>query len=385
MLDCQKAIFSLPDDVTYLNCSYFSPFFKESEAAGLKAYDAKRLPHLVAGEDFFKPTQELRATYSELIGANDPDRIAVIPSASYGIATVVKNIHLSEDDEILVVDEQFPSNYYAWEKAAQKAKAKIITAGPGEQLEGRGAAWNQTILDRINSNTKVVAMPHVHWADGTKFDLVAIRKKTKAVDALLIIDGSQSVGALPFDVQTIQPDALICCGYKWLMGAYGLGLAYYGPFFDGGEPIEENWQNRLESHRFENLVNYQSQYEPKAQRYNMGESSAFLTRPILHAGIKQLNAWTPAGIQAYCKSLIDPFLSQLAALGCWIEDEAFRGQHMFGIRLPESVSMEALSKVFAEKQVKVSIRGNAVRISLHLYNDAADLETLVACLKVAMA
>ena len=61
---------------------------------------------------------------------------------------------------------------------------------------------------------------------------MAIRKKTKKVGALLIIDGTQSVGALPFNIKKINPDALICAGYKWLMGPYGIGLAYYNEVFD---------------------------------------------------------------------------------------------------------------------------------------------------------
>ena len=107
-------------------------------------------------------------------------------------------------------------------------------------------------------------MSHIHWADGTLFDLKAIRQRTRDVGALLIIDGTQSIGALPFDIQEIQPDALICAGYKWLMGPYSLGLAYLGEFFDEGIPIEENWKNRHNSHHFARLVNYEDKYQPHA-------------------------------------------------------------------------------------------------------------------------
>ena len=84
----------------------------------------------------------------------------------------------------------------------------------------------------------------VHWADGTIFDMKKIRKKTSENNALLIIDGTQSIGSMPFNLNEIQPDALVCAGYKWLMGPYGSGLAYYGKYFDDGKPIEESWINR---------------------------------------------------------------------------------------------------------------------------------------------
>ena len=77
-------------------------------------------------------------------------------------------------------------------------------------------------------------------SDGVLFDLKAFRKRLDDFDGLLIVDGTQSIGALPFDVESVKPDALICAGYKWLLGHYGLGMAYLSPRFNDGRPIEEN-------------------------------------------------------------------------------------------------------------------------------------------------
>ena len=92
---------------------------------------------------------------------------------------------------------------------------------------------------------------------------MALRQRTHEVGAQLVIDGTQSVGALPINVQELQPDALICAGYKWLMGPYSIALAYYGPYFDQGEPLEEGWINRYGSEDFTNLVQYQDRYQPR--------------------------------------------------------------------------------------------------------------------------
>ena len=78
----------------------------------------------------------------------------------------------------------------------------------------------------------------------------------------------------------IQPDALVCAGYKWLMGPYGSGLAYYGKYFDQGKPIEESWINRKGSDDFSNLINYQEEYAKYAKRYSVGPVSyTHLTLP----------------------------------------------------------------------------------------------------------
>jgi len=269
----------------------------------------------------------------------------------------------------LVVDEQFPSNIYIWQRLAKKHKAQIKVVKAPLDFKHRGALWNEAILGAITSKTAVVTMAHVHWADGTLFDLKSIREKTREKEALLIIDGSQSVGALPFSVEELDPDALICCGYKWLMGPYALGVAYYGEAFMNGTPIEDGWMNREHSEDFTQLTNYQSDYKPKAERYSVGESSNF----------EQLIQWQPGNIQNYCKQISLDTLNQLRASGCFIEDEDYRAQHLFGVYLPQKMDLEALKKRFLEKQIYISMRGKAIRISCNMYNTAGDFEKLLSC------
>ena len=158
----------------------------------------------------------------------------------------------------------------------------------------------------------MVAIGHIHWADGTKFDLKKIRERTKEVGAILVVDGTQSIGALPFDIAEFQPDAVVASGYKWLMGPYSTGMAYYGEYFRDGKPIENNWVNRLNSSDFANLVNYQDEYQPGAIRYEVGESANFILTPMLTEAIRQVNAWGPKNIQAYCKSI-----AQMLKKSCW--------------------------------------------------------------------
>jgi selenocysteine lyase/cysteine desulfurase len=207
------------------------------------------------------------------------------------MATVAHNLNIKRDQHIIVAGEQFPSNYYPWQSLCEETGASIKTVNAPEDFVDRGKRWNEKILDAINSNTRAVAIANFHWADGTRFDLQAIRKRTKEVGALLIVDGTQSVGAVPFDVQKIQPDALVCAGYKWLLGPYSIGLAYYGDYFNNGKPIEECWINRKDSENFAGLVSYQSDYQPGMLRYEVGEHSNFILVPMMIKAIEQLNKW----------------------------------------------------------------------------------------------
>ena len=379
MLANQKEKFRLPETVTYLNGAFMSPLLRSVEKIGHEAVSQKCMPFEIIAEDFFIGTENLRKVFAEFIEAPDFQNTAIIPSVSYGIATVANNVKMNPGDEIIIVEGQFPSNVYAWQKLAAKNNANVKVIGPPDTFQNRGKIWNEKILDAITKKTALIAIGPVHWADGTIFNLKAIRKKTRLFDALLIIDGAQSIGALPFSVKDIQPDALITVGYKWLLGPYGLGMAYYSDEFNDGEPIENNWINRFNSEDFTQLVNYQNDYQPKAGRYNMGECSSFNLVPMLTKSIQQLNEWKPENIQDYCENISKKAIDELRNLGCFIEDEAYRANHLFGIYLQKNINLDKLKAKFQDINIYVSYRGDAIRVSPNVYNSESDFEKFVKC------
>ena len=381
MMKCQRDKFNLQRKYAYLNCAYMSPLLKKVENAGIKGIKKKRKPFHISASDFFQESEAIRLLFSQLVNNPEPKRICLIPSVSYGLANVTKNIPFS-DGKIILVDEQFPSNVYPWLKLEEQG-FEVDFVGPSDSA-ARGQSWNESILASIDSQTRVVSIGHVHWADGTLFDLVAIREKLDEVGGLLIIDGTQSVGALPFDIQKIRPDALICAGYKWLMGPYSTGLAYYSSRFDEGSPVEENWINRKNSEEFSGLVNYEPNYQEHALRYEVGEHSNFILVPMLHQALKQLIKWTPEAIQNYCSELMKEPLKEIQSLGYLVESSEFRSSHLLGIRLRDEADREGVLRAIQKNKVRVSVRGNAIRVSPHVYNDELDARKLVKALKEAI-
>ncbi len=381
MLNCQKDKFNLSEEVSYINCAYMSPNLKSVEEAGIQAILQKSQPWKVTRAHFFDPVEKLKSTFAKLINCPNTQRVAIIPSASYGIANVVKNLHATAENNIVLVGEGFPSNYYSWKKLSDTSGAKIKIISSPKLDSSNGRIWNQNILDAIDENTIAVTLGNVHWADGTLFDLKKIREKTSANNSLLIVDGTQSVGAYPIDIQEVKLDALICAGYKWLLGPYVSGVGYFGEKFDLGDPIEENWINRLDSHQFENLVNYQPEYKPQANRYSMGEQSNFIGVPMLQKSLEQLLEWGVENIQDYCKNITQKPIEALLDMGCQMEEETYQASHLFGVRLSPNMNMEKLKTQFEKNKVKVSQRGNAIRIAPHVYNTSEDFEKLIHCFK----
>ena len=368
-----KAQFGFPDDIVYLNTASFSPAFKSVEIAGINAVKRKRRPDYIQSSDLFDPVIELRKLFAKVIEAEDYNRVVTIPSVSYGLANVAHNITFQKGDEILLVEEQFPSNVYIWKEVADKFNAKVITVKQPEHV----AEWNNKILEAISDKTAVVAIAQIHWANGIVFDLKAIREKTKQYNSLMVIDGSQSIGALPFSIQEIQPDALVCAGYKWLFGPYGCAYAYYGDYFDEGKPIEQNWSIRLGSENLTNLTQYQSEYKPLAQRYAPGESASFIYVKMQTAALKEILNINAQNLQDYCHSISENALEKLRELGFYSDTPELRAKHLFGIKIPKSVDLEKLKHLLKTANITVAFRGDYIRISCHLFNTKAHFEKLV--------
>jgi selenocysteine lyase/cysteine desulfurase len=380
-LHCRRDDFTLPPQLHYLNCAYMSPIPHEVQVAGVRGVFRKADPSRIGATDFFEDGERARVLFARLIGATDPQRIAIIPAASYGVATAARNTPVARGQNIVVAADQFPSAVYAWRELAQRAAAELRTIAAPNLSPGRARAWNERLLEAIDGQTAIVALPQVHWTDGTRFDLISLGQRARAVGAAFIIDGTQSIGALPFDVKEIQPDAVICAAYKWLLGPYSLGLAYFGPRYDEGEPLEHNWISRKGSEDFRGLVNYTDEYQPGALRYDVGERSNFTLLPMLLAGLELVLRYGPDRIQNYCQRLTRVALQRASELGYWVEDESARSAHLFGLRAPAEVNLGELERELKTRRVFVSLRGSALRVSPHVYNDERDIGELLAGLE----
>jgi selenocysteine lyase/cysteine desulfurase len=382
-LTCQRDEFSLPRDVHYLNCAYMGPLSRATQQAGVAGVLRKANPSTIVAADFYDETNQARALFARLVNVEAANRIAIVPSASYGLATAARNLACAAGQNIVVTAEQFPSNVYVWRKLARQRNAQLRTVS-ALSLQQRGAAWNEALAEAIDERTAIVAVPHVHWTDGTRFDLERIAARARSFGAAVVIDGTQSVGALPFDVQRIKPDALVCAGYKWLLGPYSLGFAYYGPRFDDGEPLEENWIAREGSEDFRALVSYRDQYQPAALRYDVGERSNFALMPMAVAALQQILEWQPERIQRYCRALFAAAMPELRDLGFAVENDEWRGAHLFGVRMPASIDLAALHADLQRANVAAALRGSALRVAPNVYNDGSDVEALMKVLRISV-
>ncbi|MFN0216249.1 MAG: aminotransferase class V-fold PLP-dependent enzyme [Saprospiraceae bacterium] len=383
VLDCQKHLFSFPEEVHYLNCAAMSPLSKSVESVGLQSVLRKSKPHEITQEQFFDTLEVVKSRFALLVNCS-PESVAMMPSVSYGMAIVVKNLlkkrNISAQQKILLVGEEFPSDVYAWDELVQEKGVRVEIVKAPDILNGRGKVWNERLLEAMDDSTLAICISPIHWADGTKFDLQAIGERCRQNRTFFAIDGTQCIGGYPFDLQKVKPDFLVCAAYKWLLGPYGNTLAYFGDFFNEGTPLEQTWAGRLGSQEFKDLINYQPQYRPGAYRYNMGEFSNFIQLPMVAEGLQHILDWTPEGIQSYAHQLLADPLSQLKNAGFWVEEETHRASHLFGIRPIQGQDLNRIKQALLDENIFVSYRGASIRVSINVWNDKADLDCLVKVL-----
>lgn len=395
MIDCRRDAFSLPPDLHYLNCAYMAPLPRATETAVVEGLRAKRDPTDIGPDDFFRNAEAVRRLFARIVNG-DPERVAILPSASYGVALCARNLEVGRGQRIVVTHEQFPGNVYAWRRVAEEKGAEVVTVGasgeapagsgsgaPGSSAPGagRGAAWNARLLEAVTPDTAVVALPHVHWTDGTRFDLDAVCARAREVGAAVVVDATQSVGALPMDVERLRPDAVISAVYKWLLGPYSMALAHLGPRFDQGVPLEETWMGREGSEDFQHLVDYRDAYQPGARRYDVGEVANFALLPGVRASLELVLEWGPERIQAYDRELTRELVELAGERGFTVEDPEWRADHILGIRMRPDIELAALKASLDEARVVASLRGSALRVSPHVYNDASDVGALMEVLE----
>ena len=178
----------------------------------------KSQPWTITPPDFFKESEEARSLFSQIISSSSED-IAIIPAVSYGIATAALNLPIKKNENVVVLEEQFPSNYYGWVENVKRTDGELIVVSRPEE-----GSLTSAILSAINEKTAVVALPNCHWTDGAVIDLLEVSTKCRQYGAALVLDLAQSAGAIPFSVKEIDPDFVIAAAYKWLLGPYSLGF-----------------------------------------------------------------------------------------------------------------------------------------------------------------
>jgi selenocysteine lyase/cysteine desulfurase len=366
----QRAKFVVDDEVAYFNTAALSPMLRSVLEAGNAALDRRSKPWSISPPDWFIDSEELRVSFARLIGVAR-DNVALIPATSYGLAVVARNLSAKPGDRVLVLDQEFPSNYYTWHRFTKRTGAELVVVKrePGQN-------WTDAIVGAIDERVVVASFPNVHWTNGALVDLARVGARLRDAGAAFVIDASQSLGSLPLDIETLRPLAVVAVGYKWMLGPYSLGYMYLDPRLHDGEALEENWILRAGSDDFSSLVDYHDAYRAGAERFDVGERSNFQLLPMAIAAVRQLSEWTVPQIAATLRLRTDEIVARAERLGLTALPGNLRGAHFVGIDLPRDRAPD-LAVTLAKAKVIASVRGASLRLAPYLHNSAGDIDRLI--------
>ncbi|WP_327280447.1 aminotransferase class V-fold PLP-dependent enzyme [Streptomyces sp. NBC_01205] len=370
-----RELFDIPDGIAYFNTASPAPTLRTGLVAGERALLKRAQPWRISGADWFGDAEERRTRFADLIGATADD-IALVPATSYGFAVAAANLTARAGSRVLVLAGEYPSGIYTWWRFAERTGATILTV-----RREPGQTWTEAVLDALDDTVAVVSVPRVHWTDGALLDLDRIAEASRAAGAALVVDASQSAGAIPIDMRTLRPDFLVSVGYKWLLGPFGLGYLYVAPEHQEGRPLEENWILRKDAEDFARLVDYRTAYQPGARRFDAGARTAFELTPMALAALEQLSAWTVPRIAVTLAATTARIASAARERGLPVP--APRGPHMLGVTVPDGLQQRVVAAL-EEANVFVGARGSAIRISPHLHTTGADIEQLLTALDAAL-
>jgi len=168
--------------------------------------------------------RRLRERLARLIGAASEDDIALVKNTSEGLSLVAYGLDWQPGDNVIINDQEFPSNRMVWESLAGRFGVEVreVALDDGDTPES-------ALLAAMDARTRLLPVSAVQYATGLRLDLATLGAACADNGTLFCVDAIQHLGALPFDARAVQADFVVADGHKWLLGPEGLGVLYARP------------------------------------------------------------------------------------------------------------------------------------------------------------
>jgi selenocysteine lyase/cysteine desulfurase len=343
---------------TYLNTATYGQM-PRSAAVAMCRHLARR--DALACDDYltwFDDMDTIRESCGRLVHCNAQD-IAFVISASTGLSALILGLEWQSGDEVLTLDDEFPNQLYV-SAALARFGAKLRTV-----------PWPDFYAS-VSPRTRLVLLSTVNYATGFRPPLEEISRHLRERGVFLYVDGTQSVGALQFDIARVRPSVLCVDAYKWMLSPNGAGFLYVDPELRERLPATVvGWRSDRNWRSVNSLNHGEPVFADTAEKYE-GGMLAFPSIYGLGAVIDMMLQIGPAAIESRVMDLAGKTRAMLRSLGA--EANADESPIVTAI-LPDKEPGE-LARSLRERRIVVSARHGRLRVSPHFYNDETDLEIL---------
>ena len=324
--------------------------------------------------------EETRDLYAKFIGADSREEIAFTHSTSEGMNIIA---HLLSDKGVVISNElEFPSSNLPWLNNRNTNDIKFVGARDGNKILIEDI---EKMIEDNGKTKKTLVTSHVQYSTGFRQDLEDLGKLTRQKGLYYVVNATQSLGALYFNVKDFDVDFMASNGHKWILSSFGIGAIYVNkkylrnfekfkpPFFSqSGQKRRENFNN-----------NTKLDVSNTATRFELG-TPHFPNIIALNAAIKYISKIGINQIERRILNITDYLIDKLQNLNLQILSPIEEKKYRSGIivfKPNERKPLDIVIELEKKKKIIVSARGNGIRVSPHFYNNEDDIDKLVSALK----
>ncbi|TRZ86561.1 MAG: aminotransferase class V-fold PLP-dependent enzyme [Streptomycetaceae bacterium] len=317
--------------------------------------------------------RQVRAKFAQMIGLTVTDTgIASCSSEAYNLANLA--LRLKVNDEVIINDLDFPAGATPWMTDSSPANVKVWRSKDGE-------LHTEDLIKLLSPKTRLVNTSLVSFHDGTRVDVNEISDAVRRHSgAMLAVDITQALGRIPLDLK--KADLIISSTHKWLLGSHGGGLVGVSP-----ERAEEwnvpaggwfNIKNAFDSSRFESI-----KLKKGAESFMVGMPNYPAVYPV-NAAFDYIMKIGVQEIDDHCKSLVSMCRSAIAELPVELLG-AKNPKLQSGIIAFRHPNIEKIHAALYVENIHTMLHAGRMRISIHGYNDEADINRFLEVLASALA
>ena len=366
----------------YMDVSARSLLYSEARAA-LDRYLDANAAGLLNKSEMFAAVEQTRSLYARLIGA-EVDEIAFTRNVTDGIATFAASLPWQRGDNVVVCEAlEHPANVLPWYGLRRRFGVDVKTVAPS-----RGAIPFDGIIAALDDRTRVVSVSAVTFAPGFRFPVAELGAECRRRGVLLVVDGAQSVGSIDTDVRSLNVDALASSTQKALMGLYGVGFLYVRRAV--AESLDPIFLSRfgIEVDGHEASMGSAADYRlaAGARRFDVGNPN-FPAAIAVGRSLELLHELGMKDVEARVCGLAHKLAVGLMDVGLPVfgGEPGLQGTHIVTVGSAlgvehDSAGDERMRDFYAyltKHGVRLGIRRDLLRFSLHIYNDETDVAAVI--------
>jgi len=357
-------------DNAWINASSIGAMPKAAYEAAQEVIKWNTKPYKISETVFADIPQNLKIALGKLISAPAKE-IILGNSASYGIHLWANGIPLQKGDEVLLVKGDFPATILPWVYLRKKGICV-------QEIKPKAGYLQPTdLLETLSDSTRILCATWVDSFTGFKLDANALGKVCQDHEVLFLLNVTQGLGAIPFDVSKMPIDGITCSGYKWLCGPYATGFAWMKPeHINHLEYNQAYWIPMQGDRELDKIRDYQILTDLGAAQYDVfGTANLFNFAPWIES-VKLFLKHGIRNIEKHNNQLITQFINGLDTNKYDIHSP-LKGEERSAIILVSHKQPDrnkSIFKLLQEENVFISFREGLLRFSPHLYNTHADID-----------